>query len=147
MAKRKKLPTGTWVERELFNSEAFWNLRGKAPQLLIRFLGKRKQAPQKDHKGNKKVDWVNLQSLTMTYKELENMFYDPALDEHFGLTQPTITRAIDELLAKGFIEVVNPGGAYQQDKAVYALSKKWTWWKPGMVQSRRKRDVRRGFQG
>lgn len=145
--KKPKLPTGTWVERDMFKSKAFWALKGSAPQLLIMFLGKRWRDKSPDKKGVKEIKWTNLNSLTVTYKELASLWTDPVTQRKTGITQPRVTRAIDQLLAKGFLEVVNPGGAYQQDKAVYALVDKWRWWSPGTVFSRRKFDVHRGYQG
>lgn len=146
-SKKPKLPTGTWVERDLFNSKAFWSLRGIAPQLLIRFLGKRQRRTVTDKKGRKSIEWINLKSLTMTYKELASLWIDPITKEKTGITQPRATRAIDDLLAKGFLEIKNPGGAYKQDKAVYGLIENWKWWSPGTVFNKRKRDVYRGYQG
>ena len=146
-SEKPKQGRGTYVLKDLYDSTAFWELKGRAPQLLIRFLGKRQRNWEKDCKGAKSYDWTNLQNLTMTYKELECMWENPLTHEKSGLTQPTITRAIDELLGKGFLEVKNPGGAYKQDKAVYALIENWKWWAPKTVFNRRNRDVHRGYQG
>jgi hypothetical protein len=145
-SKKYKLPSGTWIERDLFNSKAFWALKGAAPQLLIRFLGKRNRSKEVDRKGQKNNQWTNLDSLTMTYAELMSLWTEPYSKKKIGLTQPRITRAIDELLAKGFLEIKNPGGAYQQDKAVYALIDKWRIWHPGTIFSKRKFDAHRGYQ-
>jgi DNA-binding XRE family transcriptional regulator len=41
VARKYKLPSGTWVEREMMQSQAFINLKGFAPQLLILILAKR----------------------------------------------------------------------------------------------------------
>ena len=150
-SKKPKLPSGTWVERELFNSKAFWALKGAAPQLLIRFLGKRRSPQVKDKKGQKINTWVNLNSITMTYVELERLWYHEwktyKPGEAKGLTQPRITRSLDELLAKGFIEIINPGGAFKQDKAVYGLIDKWKTWTEGVIYARRPKNVHRGYQG
>ena len=82
----------------------------------------------------------NCDELTMTYKELEN--------SPFCFTIPRITRAFDELLAKGFITIVDCGGAYRKHKAVYALSDLWEQWKQGNKPfNKRLRDAKRGFQG
>ena len=55
-------------------------------------------------------------------------------------------RAIDQLLAKGFLSIVNPGGTFRQDKAVYKLSDNWMLWQPGLsFETRVKEKVKRGF--
>ena len=136
--RKRKLPPGTWIERELFESEAFHALHGFAPQLLILLLGKRERDYQKDGKGAKNYTWINLDNITLTYKELT---------EKYSITIPRAIRAFDDLLAKGFIEIRHQGGAYQQDKNVYALITKWKFWRPGTVVNKRKPDVKRGFQG
>ena len=77
---------------------------------------------------------------TLTYKELENKPY--------YFSQPKITRGIDELLAKGFIEIVNRGGCFEKDKATYALVEDWKNWRQGNRPIRtRAKDVNRGYQG
>lgn len=76
--------------------------------------------------------------LVLTYAEAESL----------GITRNVFIRAIDELLEKGFIEIVNPGGAYKRDKTVYALVDDYLFWRPDQEPIRtRKRDVKRGFQG
>ena len=127
--RRFKVSPGTWLTRELFESRAFLSLRGFAPQLLILILGKRNI--DYNH------DCLNCDSLTMTYAELVNKY---------GITQPRATRAFDELLAKGFLEVKHQGGRCQSDRNIYSLSERWTFWSPGVVFQERKRDVKRGFQ-
>jgi hypothetical protein len=135
--RNSKLPAGTFVERSLFESQAFLSLRGFSAQLLILFLGKRQRGPDKGRKGEPRVTWSNLSNLNMTYRELK---------EKHGVPIPRATRAIDDLLAKGFLEIRHQGGAYRQDKTVYALVDKWVLWRPGMVFSKRDPDVRRGYQ-
>ena len=137
--------SGTWLPRELYTSRAYLSLSGFAPQLLILFYGKRdmRQVSGK---------WVckNSHSITMTYIELENIFNqhrDHLNQGDNGITRPRIIRAIDELLAKGFIEIVRKGGAYKQDKTLYALSEDWRLWHKGAVFKKRERDTRtRGFR-
>lgn len=135
MAKRK-LNSGTWIERDLFQSKAFLSLTGFAPQLLILFLSKR-HFERSGRKGKEKLSCMNCNRLTVTYAELKAL----------GVTHQRAARGYDELLAKGFLEQIHPGGAYRQDKAVYALVDKWRLWSKGTVFEQRKRDVRRGFQG
>jgi hypothetical protein len=136
---------GTFIESKIFRSKAFLSLGQKgtspvvstiSPQLLILFFGKR-DFRRPGGKGARTC--VNCDHLTMTYAELEN---GPV-----KWSRQRITRAIDELLAKGFIEIVEQGGAYQQHKSVYALSDNWHRWEPRTVCSERPRDLRRGYQG
>lgn len=132
-----KLPAGTWVERDLMRSKAFLSLKGFGPQLLVLFLAKRNREAITDRKGVKGKEWTNLDNLRMTYAELESL----------GITKPRVTRGIDELLTKGFIEIRHHGGGYKQDCSVYALSHEWKFWLPGMVCFKREQDVKRGYQG
>ena len=139
---------GTFIKREMYQSKAFLALgcRGNgvysslSPQLLILFLDKRQFVKPKGKKGrNGKRVCVNADNLSMTYGEVE---------KKYGVTKPRFTRAIDELLAKGFIEVKHHGGAYKRDKTIYSLSDEWMLWRTGLVcNSRPKKDVKRGFQG
>jgi len=136
MAKYKKLSPGTWLEREMLESEAYLALRGFAPQLLSLILLKRK-FENHGRKGKQKRICVNCDKLNITYTEFKN---------RYGISQPRMTRALDQLFAKGFLSIVYPGGTFRQDKAVYALSTNWTIWKPGMVfETREKENIERGF--
>jgi hypothetical protein len=128
-----KLPPGTWVEREMFESKAFLSLTGFAPQLLILILAKR-QFVTHGRRGRQKRVCTNL---NITYTEFKNKY---------GITQPRMTRALDQLLEKGFLSIVYPGGTYRQDKAIYALSTSWVIWQSGIIFEGRKREsVARGF--
>jgi hypothetical protein len=67
-------------------------------------------------------------------------------DKADGVSKTRFSRAIAELLAKGFITLVHHGGTYKQDKSVYGLSGKWLLWHPGVVfEEREKRKVTRGY--
>ncbi len=135
MAKFKS-PPGTWIEKEMFESKAFLSLKGFAPQLLIHILGKR-QFETQGRKGKQKRVCINCDNINITYAEFKNKY---------GITQPRLTRAKDELLEKGFLSTVHPGGMYRQDKGIYSLSTNWVIWQPGMVfESREKESIDRGF--
>ena len=137
MAKGKKLPPGTWVERTLFQSKAFLELRGFAPQLLILILGKR--SIETISNGNRKERiCVNENSLTFTYLEAQ---------KKYSISKPRLTRAFDELLAKGFLKIQHQGGAYKQDKTIYGLAYEWALWSKGIVFSKREKDcIARGYR-
>ena len=128
-------------------SQAFINLgkSGTSPKvsyasknILLMLLSKRQFKKLPDGKGGKKTTRVDDNKFTLTYKELE----------HFGLTDNTAARGIDELLAKGFISIVDPGGMFEKHKAVYALEEDYLRWNTNdkQVIRIRKRDVLRGYQ-
>jgi hypothetical protein len=125
---------GTFVERDLFESSAFIELSGVAPQMLIYILGKR--IFKKPNKRSKTRTCENEDHLTFSYIELKKL----------GITQPRGTRGFDELLAKGFITIKHHGGGYQKDQNVYALSNQWLLWKKGIVFEKRPKVLKRGFQ-
>jgi len=136
MARKYKSPPGTWFEREMFESKAYLSLRGFAPQLLVLFLSKR-QFKNHGRKGKEKKICVNCDSLRFTFIEAK---------KKFGITISRFIRAIDELLAKGFITIIHQGGGYKQDQSIYALSDKWMLWQPNIVfETRKKESVQRGF--
>jgi hypothetical protein len=133
---KTKLPPGTWIERTLFRSKAYLSLKGCAPQVLLLFYGKRHM---KRIKHGKREEWVctNGDELSFTYIEAE---------KEYGITKARFSRAIGELLAKGFISIAHRGGGYKQDKSIYALSDNWVLWQPGRIfETRKKQNVQRGF--
>jgi hypothetical protein len=90
------------------------------------------------NKGKQKKICINANSLSLTYIEA---------NEKYGITQPRLTRAIDDILAKGFLICIHQGGGYQQDKSIFGLSDKWRLWRRGMVfENRKKEAVSRGFR-
>nr|MBC8360920.1 hypothetical protein [Candidatus Desulfatibia profunda] len=127
----------TWIDTELILSPAFISLSGFASTLLLILFTKRK-FNRIGIKKSKKYVCVNCNSLNISYVEYENSY---------GITQPRLTRAIDDLLAKGFLECKHAGGACKQDKSVYAFSDQWVLWQPGMIIFTRLKDgIKRGFR-
>ena len=130
--KKGKAKSGTWFTREMACSRAFVALSSTAKVILIQFLLKR------DMDNNHNV--INKNSITMTYKELENLFGEDAFGKKGGgLPRSSISRGFDDLLAKGFIRVVRLGGAYQKDKTVFGLSDDWKHWYKGTVFNKRQK--------
>ncbi|WDP91091.1 MAG: hypothetical protein HUN04_15865 [Desulfobacter sp.] len=137
---------GTFLETSIFLSPAFLSLgnKGTSPtvsgcsvKILILILGKRQFRRSKAKKGREKMVRSDDNRFTLTYKELEAR----------GIKQGAATRGFDELLAKGFISIVDPGGAFEKHKAVYALEDKYLMWRIGHPPIyQRQRDVHRGYQ-
>jgi len=130
---------GAYIEADILESQAYLSLLGVAPQVLALFLLKRQfeKVGGKKNKKQKSV-CVNSNSLSLTYIEAK---------EKYGITQPRLTRAIDDLLAKGFLTCTYQGGNQKQDKSTYGMSEKYLLWRPGNVFEKRKFDpVERGFR-
>lgn len=139
---------GTFIDTELFLSPAFISLgkKGSSPTTssfshaaLMMFMGKRQFGAQSDRKGQRqKNQRIDDNRFHLTYKELESK----------GICQTAATRCFDELLAKGFIERVEAGGAFEKHKAVYRLVEDWKTWRPGAQPIRtREKELNRGYQG
>jgi hypothetical protein len=141
--KKKQKSGGIFIERELYQSDAFLSLKKNAIKVLFAILDNRKREPQntaKDKKGNKrKPKFINLDSLEIPYSTLEKVY---------KVSRPRIPGAIDELLAKGFIKISYHGGACKHDKSKFAWSDNYLFWTehtaPFEVRPKR---VRRGYQG
>jgi len=127
---------GIFIERELYQSKAFNHLTGFSPQLLFHFLDKRYFKRIKQGK-KKKYVCTNPDNIRLSYAELKR---------RFGITQPRVTRGIDQLLAHGFIAMVKQGGTGEGDYNVYSMSDNWCIWNVGQVMSARDvESVARGF--
>ena len=134
---RSKFSSGTWLERDMFESKAFWSLKATSTKMLIALLAKRQFKRITDRKGSKTRECINLDSLNLTYIELR---------EKYGINTKRAIKGFDDLLAKGFIKVRHHGGGYKQDKNVYQLIEKWRLWRSGQVIAKRKKYiVKRGF--
>jgi len=143
MGRAKIKHGGTFIERELYQSDAFLSLGKNAMKVLIALLDNRQresQAMAKGKKGNKrKPKFINLDCLVIPYGTLEKVYKIP---------RSSIPPAIDELLAKGFVKIGHHGGAFKHDKSKYAWSDNYLLWRPGAkpFETRPKRE-RHGYQG
>ena len=126
------------MDRSLIHSEAFLSLKGVSPQVLMLFLSKRRFEKQ-GRKGKERWVCTNLSEIEFTYMEAA---------KKYGISNPRFTRAIDDLVRKGFLEIVHQGGGYRHDKTVYALSDRWEKYGTGdFQQCERPRDpVQRGYR-
>jgi len=134
---------GIFIERALYQSDAFLSLGKNSVKVLIALLDNRKrEAPRqaKDRKGNKrKPRFTNLSHLIIPYGVLEKVY---------KINRSSIPAAIDELLAKGFVRIRHHGGACQHDKNIYELTDEYLIWQPGVKPfSKRVKRERHGYQG
>lgn len=100
--------------RDLFKSKAWISLTGKATQVYMLFLTKRRMVQIK-MKGQKKRVCDNCMELEFTYLEAER----------WGISKKQFVHAIDQLWDRGFLSVEETGGACQGDKSKYGLINNW----------------------
>ena len=110
-----KRNTPVVVERQLIYSPAFLKLTGKAPQVLFLFLSKRQFA--RIPKGAKKVwEIINNEQIVFTYEEAKSKY---------GISYRTFSRAIEQLVSHGFIDIARPGIGVGGFPTLYAISERW----------------------
>lgn len=114
MSKTVKTWDKTWVDNALIESNAWLNLRGKAPQVFLLFLKRRKMTRVKR---DGQHHWVcsNGNELTFTYAEADDK----------GIGRDQFRRAIDALVENGFMDVTEYGGGVDHLKTIYAISDRW----------------------
>lgn len=152
---------GTFIDTKLILSDAGLSLgqagsciyvSGVSYQILLMLLAKRQFANMRPKRGGSKgFTRTDDNRFTLTYKEIQSYGFrvnKKGAKVKGMITQPKATRAFDELLAKGFIEIVEQGGAYDKHKTQYALVDDYLTWRWGDAPIReRKKDFRRGYQG
>jgi hypothetical protein len=112
---------GTYLEGKLITSTAWLSLRNPSALqvycILTSQIVKLKANGKKSRKG-KRQEYVcpNERNLKLTYKQAE---------DSYQIGQTRFTRAIDELIEHGFLDVVKPGNAATRELTVYGLSKRW----------------------
>lgn len=113
---KKRTPGQVAIERDLISSPAYLSLTGTAPQVLLLFLSRRVFERRKTQK-KKRGEWVctNADQLSVTYSEAEGL----------GINGKRFTRAIDQLIEKGFLDITHPGGMVRGDVSRYGLSERW----------------------
>jgi hypothetical protein len=143
VSNKKPKRGGIYIERELFQSDAFLSLNKNAIKVLFAILDSRERESKgqaRDKKGRKrKPKFINLNRLIVPYGTIEKKYQIP---------HGRIAPAFDELLAKGFLKIVYHGGRSKHDKNIYAWSNNFLLWTPksGPFEVRPKRE-KHGYQG
>lgn len=126
-----------YLERDLLKSKVFRSLCKTSMVAYFDFRMKCKWQSDKKKRG-KRENWyiINNGDIEYTYSEAEKR----------GIPRASFMRAIDELIGKGFIDVVHSGsGGVKGDKSKYGISQRWRdWGTDEFVKKARPRDTRRG---
>lgn len=125
-----------YLDREMLKSLAYRTLpSGTAHIVLTDFLMKRQFIRRPNGKGKKEYIISNNGEIQYSYKEAEGR----------GITKPAFQRAIDALMAHGFIRIAHHGaGGRKGDVNLYELRNEWRKWQKGMISFIRPKDMRKG---
>lgn len=126
------------LELRMVYSEAYQDLNAPTLKMLSYVL---LQLKWKNTSRGRKANWV------CTNKDEIELLYATFKKSPFNMSDKTVTRAIDSLLAHGFVSVESQGGMCKGHKSLFSYSEKWKDWKPGNEPIETRVPFRkRGFQ-
>jgi hypothetical protein len=131
-----------WINKELLQSRALRTITSPTVFLvLMDFYGRKQVTKKKGNSGNKKYDMTNNGELFYTYAEAEKK----------GISRTAFMKAIDELLARGFIFIAKESGGLFRVATQFGLSDEWkrfgqTDFKPGKRTQRKRHHPNAGFK-
>jgi len=129
--KRHKWDIHNWakLDYDMIYSYAFNTLSAITIIVLIRFLQKRKYHKKKRNRGA--CEYEN-KGLVFTYSEAEA----------FGISPKSFSRAIQDLVRKGFLQIDHTGGSFNgRDYSSYSLIEDWKNYGTGSFKPREKKAV------
>ena len=112
---KRKLPKtlGTYIKRDILESDAYWDLTGAAPQIYMVF---RLKCVFTDRTIGKRKERIIVNNGEITYTFVE------ACKNH-KIPKSTFLRARDQLIKVGLIEIAEDGGCHHTTK--YSISNNW----------------------
>ena len=112
---KRKLPKtlGTYIKRDILESDAYWDLTGAAPQIYMVFRMKCVFADRTIGKRKERII-VNNGEIKYTYLEAQN---------NHRIPKSNFLRARDQLIKVGLIEIAEDGGCHHTTK--YSISNNW----------------------
>lgn len=129
MSGKRKCMGPVYVERSLIKSEALKALGGKSLFVLLQFLGKRQMEKLKrpDSRG-KRWRIKNNGQIVFTYKEAAAL----------GISPHAFTRALDQLVEVGLLDIAESGSGLRREVSYYALSDRWQLYGTPRFEERRR---------
>ena len=125
------------IDRDLVSPKALLSLKRTAIKVYLIFLTKRQMGRVKRPKGPK-YEIANNGEIVFTYLEAE---------QKYGFSKKQFSKALDDLVEKGFLDIEHLGGACQRDKSMYAISERWRKYGTDEFEKRErpKESVKRGY--
>lgn len=141
MKSQKQNSGGIYFERKMYQSKAFCSLTKNGMKFLFAVLDQRQRNPafkKSVKKGFRAERFVDLDKIEVPYETAH---------KKYGIPVTKVSTAIDDCMAKGFIDITHQGGKGEHDKSTYALLEDYLTWEPGQVIRKRPKDARRGYRG
>ena len=107
------------LSKKMLRSKAFVKLTGAAKQIILELymrLKVNKYNPRKPNRESERFYAQNNGELALSYKSIH---------KQFGYSTATISKAIDQLVAHGFIEIAELGCGVKRQSHKIALIKNW----------------------
>ena len=126
--KRQK---GTYLEGSVMDSRAFTGLR---PAAMKVYLGLTRRVRKKQ---DRRQGWqpTNARELVYPYVDIKR--------EWDIMSSSTIVAAWDELVEKGFVDLMRQGDGKHKQVSIYGLSDRWRKWHPNPTGCGPRHDVSR----
>jgi hypothetical protein len=130
-----------FVSRSLITSKAFLSLKTAAAcQVTLIFLNKCKWEKVQGKTAKRKAPYflANQGKIQFSYKEAK---------QKYGMSSGKFTRAIDEVVENGLIDIAKSGLGLHKDVTLYAISDRWLKFGTDefVIQKRPKREQQFGF--
>ena len=137
LAKAKRIGEFIVIERSMFSSKAWRSLTSTSKIVLADFLCKRQMEEIKHPKRGSEWAIKNNGKITYTYAEAEKR----------GIPRSSFQRAIDELIAKGFISIAQSGAGVVKAATLYWIDDRWKDYGTSRFTHRRRPRKRRWTRG
>ena len=127
---------GIFITTDLIKSKAWLSLTGASQSvyLLFRLRCKMEKITAGGKPGKRAAEWIitNNGEIVFPYAEAE---------KKYGISRHRFARAIDDLIAKGLLDIEDSGEGYRRIATLYRLSDRWRLYgRPDFKQRERKKS-------
>lgn len=133
-----------WIDRDLYQSKAFLELvkrsRYGVPALIWFLHSRQFGKPGAKHGRQSDLPIINNGQIQFTYKTAK---------KRLGVSKPTFSKVLTDLIELGFIDQTTLGGGYARECNLFAVSERWRdYGKPNFkIMKREKSDHSRMNSG
>jgi|GEM_PF-6537623 len=126
----RESPRVFWIVPELIQSDAFRSLSKIESDFILWILSRRQYPYGKQKKRTPRDYWnpLNGNDMKIPYVAVLDFFKGKGVPPP---NESTITRAINRLMHRGFLEPLIIGGRGKGDMSVYRLAHDWRTWRKG----------------